>query len=118
MAKNTVTAGDYRNRAIEMNWRGKVYIRNGLFGFGKKIFLNRDTVASYEVVGEESRTSATSAVARGAIGAALLGPVGIAAALSARKKGIHTVAVQFKDGKRSMIEVDGKIFVELTRLLF
>ena len=41
---------------------------------------------------------------------ALLGSAGLAAGLSAKKNGIYTVAIQFKDGKRSLLEVDDKIY--------
>jgi hypothetical protein len=82
------------------------------------VVLDKNTVDSYEVIGEESQTSATSAVARGALGAALLGPVGMAAALSAKKKGLYTVAIQFKDGKRSLLEIDDAIYKALVKILF
>ena len=115
--KNTVTAGDYKGRVIEPGIN-KPFIRDGSFGFGKKIFINKENVLEYEIIGEEVSTSATSAVVRGAIGAALLGPAGIAVALSAKKKGIHTLAIQFKDGKRSLVEVDNTIFKSIQQLMF
>ena len=144
MLKNTVMAGDYREGFVRMDIKvtkaNKIYIikpRGFFAGLGvlflalctvgislfftsrnRKVPINKSTVDSYELIGEETQTSATSAVARGAIGAALLGPVGIAAALSAKQKGLHTVAIQFKDGKRSLIQIDGDIYKSLVENLF
>lgn len=119
--KNTVTAGDYKGGQLE--WKVRITKANEVIlhkpgAFAGKFTLDASTVASYEVIDSESKTSATSAIARGAIGAALLGPVGIAAALSAKKKGLYTVALQFTDGKSSLIEVDKDIYKTLVENLF
>ena len=52
------------------------------------------------------------------VGAFFLGPIGLAAGLSAKSKGIHTLAIYFKDGKKSLIEVDDKINKALVANLF
>lgn len=114
--KNIVTAGDYLDGRVEAGW-SKIHI-TGKNGFGKKAIISKETVESYEIIDKNSKTSGTSAVARGAIGAALLGPVGLAAALSAKKKGVHTMAIQFKDGKRSLLEVDDTLFKAIQKALF
>ena len=106
---NTVIAGDYRNGIIVTNF-GQISI---VQGFGKKrveVFLDRFNIEAYEVLDEKSKTSTTSAVGRAAIGTALFGPIGIVASLGAKKKGIHQVAIQFKDGKRSLIELNDKAY--------
>lgn len=119
--KNTVTAGDYKGGQLE--WKVRITKANEVIlhkpgAFAGKFTLDASTVASYEVIDSESKTSATSAIARGAIGAALAGPVGIAAALSAKKKGLYTVAFQFTDGKSSLIVVDKDIYKTLVENLF
>lgn len=113
--KNSVTAGDYADRLVNISGK-KMYIKDGMFG--KKIYLSKETIESYEVVSEENYGMAGSAVARGAVGAALLGPVGIAAAASAKKKGLTMIAVQFKDGKRSLLELDQDYIKQFTRVMF
>ena len=76
-------------------------------------------VDSYEVVTEEHKKSATSGIARGLIGGALLGGVGaIAGAMSARTKGTYQVAIQFKDGKRSLLQLDDNAYKTLVKILF
>lgn len=114
MAQNKVIAGDYEGKLIA-NGINCLLLMTGFF---KKIKLTKETVESYEVMDEESRTSAASAVGRGLVGSFLLGPIGAAAALSAKKKGTHIVAVQFKDGKKSLLEIDDKLYKVLLKSLF
>jgi len=40
------------------------------------------------------------------------------AGLSAKSKGIHILAIQFIDSKKSLIEVDDEIYKEIIKLLF
>lgn len=55
---------------------------------------------------------------RGLVGGALLGPVGLLAGLSAKNKGTHTLVIEFKDGKKSLIEVNEKIYKLLMQKMF
>ena len=101
MNANVVLNGAYKGKAI-LNPTGKPYIKVSL---GKKLYLDRNTVEAYEVVTEDSAKSAASGVARGMIGGALLGPVGmLAGSLSAKTKKTVTVILQFKDGEKSLVE--------------
>ena len=54
----------------------------------------------------------------GAAGALLLGPLGVVAAATAKTKGVHVVAVQFKDGKRSLLELDDTRFKAIKLAMF
>lgn len=88
-------------------------------GIFKFIRLNSTTVESYELVTDEHVKSATSGIARGLVGGALLGPVGmLAGVLSAKSKDTYTVAVRFKDGGSSLLEVDGKIYKSIVASCF
>lgn len=116
-AKNKVIAGDYEKKNVSLSV-GKAIIELGGWPIPKKIQLDKTTVESYEVVDESSKKSAASAVGRAAVGSFFLGPVGLAAALSAKSKGIHTIAIQFKDGRRSLLEVDDKIYKAIITKMF
>ena len=116
-AKNRVIAGDYIGNLVNGSF-GIVTIAIG-FKPSNRITLNSSTVESYELITDEHRKSAASGVARGLVGGALLGPVGmLAGGLSAKNKGIYQVAVQFKDGKRSLLEIDDKIYKSLVKSCF
>jgi hypothetical protein len=114
-AKNKVIAGDYEGKVVTSTV-GMVQIS---IGFIKTLTVNKATIESYEVVTDEHRKSAASGVARGLIGGALLGPVGLlAGGLSAKSKGTYTVAIRFKDGKSSLLEVDDKIYKNIVKSCF
>lgn len=114
MGKNKVIAGDYMGKDISVTF-GIITI---ITGFMKTIEINKETVEDYEVMDESHRKSATSAVGRGLVGGFLLGPVGMLAGLSAKSKGTHVVALQFKDGKKSLIEMDDKMYKALVQKMF
>lgn len=115
-AKNCVLSGDYKGAYCGLDWVASsphVYISsNG------NIPLTKTTVSNYCVVDEEQHKSATSGILRAGAGALLLGPIGLAAGLSAKSKGIYTVAIEFKDGKKSLIEIDNKLYKQLIRDMF
>lgn len=115
-AKNRVLSGDYAGKQI---LGGGVSQAGISIGFVKRLYLNKTTVESYEVINNENQKSMASGVARGIVGGALLGGVGaIAGAASAKNKGIYTISIQFKDGKRSLIEVDDKIYKAIVQNCF
>lgn len=114
-AKNVVIAGEYVGKAVATTVQG-AYI---LFGFMKMYYLDKNSVERYELITDEHRKSATSGVARGIVGGVLLGPVGmLAGGLSAKNKGIYQIAIEFKDGKKSLIEVDDKIYKAIIKSCF
>lgn len=114
-AKNRVIAGDYNGMPITGGF-GQVRLSVSTF---KSIVLNSSTVETYEIITDEHRKSAASGVARGIVGGVLLGSVGmLAGALSAKEKATYHVAIQFKDGKKSLIEVDDKIYNGIVQACF
>lgn len=114
MAKNKVIAGDYEGKNIVAGL-GSVLLEAGLF---KRINIDNTTIEEYEVIDEQSKKSAVSAVGRAFVGGAIVGPVGWLAGITAKSKGTHTIALQFKDGKKSLIEVDDKVYKTMMKRLF
>lgn len=113
--KNRVIAGDYANAGVHVSIGG-VSI-SGMFQ--SPIPLTKSTVAGYELITDEHKKSAASGISRGIVGGVLLGPVGmLGGALSAKNKGTYQVAVEFHDGKRSLLELDDKVYKALVKKLF
>ena len=113
-AKNKVIAGDYSGYKI--NKKDYVYIDlayNNLI-----VLLNKKNIESYDIITEDKVKSGSSAILRGMVGVALLGGVGVLAGLSAKNKGIYTIAIQWKDGKRSLIEIDDKLYKKFIAEMF
>lgn len=115
-AKNKVIKGDYTEWSVFKGVNAP-YLHL-TFGGQADIILNKATIENYEIITEEQRKSGTSAVLRAGAGAVLLGGVGLLAGLSAKNKGIYIVAIQFKDGKKSLIEIDDKIYKQLVESMF
>ena len=116
---NSVIGGDYKNGVLEFGFGGKVSITywKGFLKTGT-VIINRETVANYQIIDKNSTKSFSSGLARGAVGGALFGPVGaIAGANSAKSKDTYLVEVQFKDGCRSLLELDKNGFYLLTNAL-
>lgn len=116
MAKNIVLAGEYQGKGIAI-LGGNPCIMQGFSG--KAIIMDSASVTAYQVITDDIRKSAASGVARGLVGGALLGPVGmLAGGLSAKNKGTYQVAVQWKTGTQSLIEIDNKIYAALVKSCF
>ena len=113
-AKNWVLEGDYKQKAVAMKGQKAVLVA----GLMKQIPLDRTTIDQIEVVDEEQNQSMGSAIARGAVGSLLLGPFGAVAAATAKTKGVHVVAVQFKDGKKSLLELDDTRYKAIRTAMF
>ena len=104
MAKNQVIAGDYNGKPVSSIF--------GAVSIGS-ITISKATVESYETVDENYKKSAVSAVGRAAVGAFLLGPIGLLAGVSAKNKGTHTLAIYLKMAKRVLL----KSMMKFIRLL-
>jgi hypothetical protein len=118
-ASNRVIAGDYVDKGLLLVGNELSIVLKSNFLKTEKILLNKDTVESYEVITSEHTKNAINGVVRGAVGAALLGPVGLlAGGLSAKNKGVFTIAVKFRDGKNSLIEIDEKMYKALLKATF
>lgn len=94
-----------------------VRIGNGLVLIGSEA-VAKWTVESYEVISEEKNISLASGLLRGVAGRIILGPWGMLAALTAKKKGAYSIALQWKNGKKSLIEADEKIYKAIVKNLF
>ncbi|WP_207727691.1 SHOCT domain-containing protein [Clostridium faecium] len=113
-AKNKVIDGDYKGKSVVATALGVTIV----LGLIKKVMIDENTIQGYEVFDSEKKTSTTSAIGRGVVGNLFLGPIGLLAAASAKKKGVYVIAIEFKDGKRSLLEVDEKIYKKMLLLNF
>ena len=87
------------------------WILYAIFIRGKRLYLNNQTVKSHEVITEDITKSAASGIARGIVGNALLGPVGLlAGAMSAKNNNVRHVAIEWMDGQTSLLEVDNTTY--------
>lgn len=118
MPKNIVKAGAYEGGVITLiPWKMAPCIVKGFFDT-TKVMLDKDTVKQVEILDVDNRKSASSAILRGGVGALLLGPIGLAAALSAKNKKSHNIAIYFRDGKQCVAEVDNNVLQSIQKFTF
>jgi len=125
-ARNQVIAGAFDGKYIKYGFLDSYVVIAKINSYSTDLNLNsygeleirKSNVKSYETITEEKIKSGSSAVLRGTLGAAVLGPVGILAGLTAKNKGIHTVAIEWKNDEKSLIEIDEKIYKQLIKDLF
>lgn len=113
-ASNKVVAGDYKGKLVGGSF-GEAFISLTMTKF---LFLNKDTVRSLTPLDDDSQISVASAAMRGLVGELVLGPIGLVAAVTAKRNGIHIVGIEFKDGKRSVVEVDDKRYKNMMQACF
>lgn len=105
MNKNYVVEGKYKNRKI-------------LGGSSLDIDvelqpLNKYYISSYTVIDESNKDQYS--FWKGALGVALFGGLGAIAGVNGKKKKEYLIAVEWKDGEKSLISLDDeyyKVFVK------
>lgn len=112
--KNKIVAGKYEGHNLAKD-SGKIFF---VVYPGDMIYIDDKTVKSYELVTEETWKSAKSGVARGLVGGALLGPVGLLAGLSAKNAGEFHLAVEWVKGGSSLITLNEKFYKLFTQSTF
>lgn len=117
VASNKVIDGEYKGKYV-FYLTNKVFIavKTPVLGSKKRVFLDSSTVANYQIVDYSSDVSLASAMARGAMGKMAAGNVGgIAGAMTAKMHGVNIVLITFKDGKKSLIEIDNYTYEGLKK---
>lgn len=106
MAANKVIAGKFEGTNLLQLGEWKIYA------------IRKDNVDHYELLDQSSEKSMSSALMRGAVGAALLGHLGLAAAVTAKNKNTYLVAVYYKTGEKSLLEMDERVYNMFLKEMF
>lgn len=118
-----VVGGEYVNSTIELNRRGDLTLRSQ--GFRRTPNLTIEAVASWEELFPEARgaTAAVRNIGEAVSRAGLPGPFGKAAAaavastVDAVRGSVHTVRIDWTDGKQSVIQLPDRLFQHLAIVL-
>lgn len=114
-ARNEVIAGDYTGRKVRCSKSKIIFDRP----FDTPIEVDETTVRKYEVIDQDKTKDLASAFGRGLVGKAFLGTVGMmAGVISAQNSTAVIISIEFKNGDKSLIEVDKNIYKILLKLLF
>jgi len=92
---NKVIAGDFEGCEVKIKKNIPTISKYGV----EQAILTKNHVESYDIINESTTKSTSSAITRGAVGAFLLGPLGLTAALSAKNKGLYLINIKWKNAK-------------------
>lgn len=114
-SRNMVIGGDYETLEIE-----KYYDKEMLrICYRIDLPINKDTVLNYQLINQENNSNNSDKVKRGLLGGLIGGTVGaIVGSSSTKQNNIYTIAVNFKNGRRSLIEIDDKLYKVFITSLF
>ena len=112
---NSVIAGDYCGCSVIRGYGKSFYLMKHL---AKNQFEKKD-VFSYELVNNINNTSIWSTFIKGYIGHAVFGIPGLAAGVVSSMKNIeYLFAIDFSDGKKSLLSIDQQTYKYLLKVLF
>ncbi len=115
-AKNAVISGDYKGGKLKKNIN--CILMNIPLHFGL-VEISSKTVESIEIIDSSSKRSTGSAITRGIVGAAIAGPAGaVIGGVTGKTKDTYHVLIHFKDGKQSLVELDGDMYNKLLKVVF
>lgn len=105
MNKNYVVEGKYKNRKID---------GGSILNIDVELQpLSKRYISSYTVIDESNKDQYS--FWKGALGVALFGGLGAIAGVNGKKKKEYLIAVEWKDGEKSLISLDDeyyKVFVK------
>jgi hypothetical protein len=105
MNKNYVVEGKYKNRKID---------GGSILNIDVELQpLSKTYISSYTVIDESNKDQYS--FWKGALGVALFGGLGVIAGVKGKKKKEYLIAVEWKDGEKSLISLDEeyyKVFVK------
>lgn len=106
---SAIVNGEYKGWGIKMTLSGKVVAQQ----WSKKVVLDNTTIESYEVIDKaEGKSSIGKTIGLGAI----FGVAGAIAGASSKKAGKTTIKINWKDGKKSIAELDASMFKAFMRV--
>lgn len=114
MASDKIVEGKHKG-CLVASFQGKAYV---VPFCGDRIYITPESVSHYELMNATEGKSAASAIGRAAVGAALLGPIGLLAGATAKKKGTYMVALYWSDGEKSLVEAGDKVYKAIMQSMF
>lgn len=109
---NIVIEGKYKNGKINKGFEDYLTV----LGSQNIDFLKKSEVSSYTVIDESNKDQFS--FWKGALGVALLGGIGAVAGIGGKKKKEYMVAIEWKDGEKSLTLIDDEYYKVLVKSMF
>ena len=105
-ALNMVIAGDYESMYVKYSLLGPYIDTDDK----DPLYLDSETIENYERINEDHQKSVGDTIYYSALGGILFGAAG--------NKNINHLALYFHDGKKSLLEIDDKLYNAIIRNCF
>ena len=105
---NYVLEGKYKSKKVDGSWVN--------VSFTESHPMSKHTISSYTVIDETNKDQYS--VWKGALGVALLGGFGAVAGIGGKKKKEYLIAIEWKDGEKSLICLDDDAYKTFVRSMF
>lgn len=103
---NLVLEGKYKNKKISCGTQ----LRVDLDPFSKRY------ISSYTVIDESNKDQYS--FWKGALGVTLFGNLGVVTGINGKNRKEYLIAIQWKDGERSLILIDDKYYIVFVKSMF
>ena len=104
---NYVMEGKYKN--LKIDFGNSIWIKDNQYSR----IMNKLSISTYTVIDETNKDQYS--FWKGALGVALFGRLGAIAGVNGKKKKEYLIAIEWKDGEKSLISLDDeyyKVFVK------
>ncbi len=108
---NYILEGKYRNEKIR-SLSDSLYLPNIDYGY----YIYKNNISSYTVINESNKDQYS--FWKGALGVALLGGIGAIAGVGGKKKKEYLIAIEWKDGEKSLILIDEEYYKVFVKSMF
>lgn len=109
---NYVAEGKYKNEKI--SGYKEISVNTSEYIGGRS--LSKKQVSSYTIIDETNKDQYS--FWKGALGVALLGGFGAVAGLGGKKKKEYLIAIEWKDGEKSLICIDDEYYKVFVKSMF
>lgn len=108
---NYILEGKYKNEKIKA-FSDSLYLPNVDHGY----YMYKNNISSYTVIDESNKDQYS--FWKGALGVALFGGFGAVAGIGGKNKKEYLIAIEWKDGEKSLILINDEYYKVFVRSMF
>ena len=108
---NYILEGKYKNEKIK-SFSDSLYLPNVDHGY----YMYKNNISSYTVIDESNKDQYS--FWKGALGVALFGGIGAIAGIGGKNKKEYLIAIEWKDGDKSLILINDEYYKVFVKSMF
>lgn len=108
---NYILEGKFKNERIK-SFSDSLYLPDIDYGY----YIYKNNISSYTVIDESNKDQYS--FWKGALGVALFGSIGAVAGISGKNKKEYLIAIEWKDGDKSLILINDEYYKVFVKSMF